>query len=60
MKLNNKKRFCALNSTVLMELHEDQNNSPKDYIVFKDSNFQTADEWHDQEERNWWDLRVVV
>ena len=43
-----------------MELRKYWNNFPKSHINFKASKFQTADDWHDQEERNGWDLRVVV
>ena len=60
MNPNDEKRFCTLNLTVPMELHEDQKNFPKAHIVFKASNFQTSDDWHDQEERDWWYPRVVV
>ena len=30
------------------------------YSLAESSNFQTADDWYDQEERNGWDPRVVV
>ena len=43
-----------------MELREDRKNFPKAHILFKASNFQTADDWHYREEINGWDPRVVV
>ena len=43
-----------------MELREDRKNFPKTHILFKDSNFQTAYDWHDQKERNVWHTRMVV
>ena len=60
MNPNDEKRFCTLNSNAPMELREDQKNFPKAHIVFKASNFQTAENWYDQEEQNEWDPRVVV
>ena len=60
MNPNDKKQFCTLNLTVPMELREDRKNFPKVHIVFKSSNFQTADDWNNQEERNGWYTRVVV
>ena len=40
MNPNDEKRFCTLNLTVPMELHEDWKNFPKAHIVFKAYNFQ--------------------
>ena len=60
MKPNDEKRFFTVNFIVPMELGEDQKNFPKAHIVFKASNYHTADDWHYQEERNGWDPRVVV
>ena len=60
MNPNDEKRFCTLNSNAPMELREEQKNFPKAHIVFKASNFQTSDDWHDQEKRDWWYPRVVV
>ena len=60
MNPNDKKRFCTLKFIVTMEMHEYRKNYPKAHIVFKASNFQTADYWKDQEEHNGWDTRVVV
>ena len=69
---NDEKRFCSLNLTVPMELHEALMNTetvlglektynyPKAHVVFKASKFMTADEWHDQDERRKWDARVIV
>ena len=44
MNPNDEKRFCTLNLTVPMELHEYWKNFPKAHIVFRLSNFQTDDE----------------
>ena len=60
MKPNDEKRFCNLILTVPMELREDRKNFPTAKIVFKAYKFRTVDEWHNQEERNGWDPRVVV
>ena len=60
MNPNNEKRFFALNLTVPMELCKDRKNLPKAHIVFEAYNFQTADDWNDQEESNGWDPRAVV
>ena len=72
MSPNDEKRFCSLNLTLPMELHEaiknvdtihgldNIYNYPKAHIVFKAKKFQTADDWHDQEERQQWDPRVIV
>ena len=60
MDPNNDKHFCSLSLTVTMDMCKYQKNLPKAHIVFKASNFQTSDDWHDQEERDWWYPRVVV
>ena len=59
MNPNDEKRFCTLDLTVPMDLRKDRKNFPKAQIVFKASNFQTAYDWHNQEERNGWYPRVV-
>ena len=72
MDPKDEKRFCSLNLTLSMDLHdelkkvesitglENTYNYPKVHVVFKASKFQTADDWHDQEERRQWDPRLVV
>ena len=53
------KRFATLNLFSPMKLLEDESNYVKCHVVFS-GKFQTADEWHDQEERQLWDPDVVV
>ena len=60
MNPNAEKRFCIITLTVPLELREERKNFPQAHIVFKNYNFHTADDWHDQEERNRWDPRVVL
>ena len=54
------KRFCTLNLYGAMELRDNRLNLPKPHLVFQATKFQTADDWHDQDERAEWDDRVVV
>ena len=60
MNENDNNLFCSLNLTLPNELRPDGKNNPKPHVVFKASKFQTADNWHDQEERQQWDPRVIV
>ena len=57
---SDKKRFGTLNLTVTMKLCPDGKSNLKPHIVFKASKFQPADEWHDREEHQQWDPRVVI
>ena len=54
------KRFCTLNLFGAKRYRPDNKNVPKPHIIFQASKFQTAAEWHDQEEAREWDPRVVV
>ena len=53
------KRFCTLNLIIPMTPRADGKNHPKLHVVFK-GKYQSADEWHDQNERSEWDEDVVV
>ena len=41
-------------------MRADLKNLPPPHLVFKASTFQTDDNWHDKDERDEWDPRVVV
>ena len=43
-----------------MRMRPDKAHVPKLHVVFKATKFQTAGDWHDQEERQLWDDWVVV
>jgi hypothetical protein len=43
-----------------MKCCDDMANLPKPHIVFNASKFQTAAEWHDQDEAKEWDSRCIV
>ena len=59
-KEGDKKRFCTLNLYGCMELRDDLANLPRVHVVFNASMFQTADDWHNQDERKEWDPRCLV
>ena len=72
MDPTNEKRFCSLNLTLPMDLHDEFkkvktiyglkniHNYPRAHVVFKATKFQTANEWHDQDNRKKGDSSVVV
>ena len=52
--------FAILNAFILMMCREDKLNIPKPHVVVCSSTFQTAEQWHDQEEACHWDKHVLV
>ena len=59
-KSSDEKRFCTLNLFYPMEVDiEDPWNLPRPHVVFS-GKLQTADQWHDQAERELWDPDVAV
>jgi len=54
------KWFCTLNLFLAQRYRKDRKNVLKLYLISKASKFQTAGEWHDQDEHKKWDPQVVV
>ena len=53
-------RLCTLDLVIPMKVEESLSNLPNNDVVFSAIFFMGEDDWHDQEEADLWDDRVLV